>query len=242
MGAIHELLDDYRHYRQAHPEYRLLFLLGDLASLVLKLAVFAGFLYLCWYLVSRNPQVVESPVMQGKASTSQKAEAAPELTAERIALLEGIAGSNAVPGSVGSVSANSGSMVNVQPTNAEKSATVISKAFVPASFDQSPVQAPANSTVPPQIVRPATEVQVESRPGRAIRSGYTEIDDIPTVAPVTEKPETAESNVTTCAYCECRFSGEFREKVTLRVCRSDLPRTAKQQRRCTIQSHSRQLP
>lgn len=189
MGAIHELFDDYRHYRQAHPEYRLLFLLGDLVTLLLKLAVFAGFLYLCWYLVSRNPQGAEALVPQSKNPVSQKAEATPELTDERIALLEGIASGNPAPELIGSVVASNGA-------KKETSAPVISKAFVQASFDESsvssPIQAPAQTLMSLQTV-PTTVVQVESRPGRAVRSGYTEIDDIPTVVAVIEKPVASES-------------------------------------------------
>ncbi len=98
MGAIHVLREEYRYYRAAHPEFRWLFLIIDLASLAIKLALFAGFLLLCWYIVSRSPDE-HSLWRFGSAADadttieSQVAEdSVPELTEERLAVLRKIAG------------------------------------------------------------------------------------------------------------------------------------------------------
>ena len=89
MGFIHELGEEYRYFRSRNPRLRWLFLLGDLAGLLVKLALFAGFMYLLWYVVNRNP-------VQGQGETIDAAPVAsipeltadiPELTAERVACL-----------------------------------------------------------------------------------------------------------------------------------------------------------
>ena len=98
MGAIHELREDYRHYRFRHPEFRILFLLADLVGLLVKLVLFGGFLFGCWYVVSRNP--VQSNLVRSEASVpavktvqleSAPAQTSPTLTEERVALLREIA-------------------------------------------------------------------------------------------------------------------------------------------------------
>jgi len=98
MSAIHELREDYRHFRVEHPRLRGLFLLGDLVGLLIKLALFAGFLFLCWYIVSRGPTdgpaataTVPEPVAQQSLETAQ--DPSQELTDERVAL--GLIGSAA---------------------------------------------------------------------------------------------------------------------------------------------------
>ncbi len=89
MGAIHELREEYRHYRADRPKLRWLFLLGDLLIVLLKLALFAAFMVACWFLVARGGQPLPSVAVQ--SSPSEPANAAPELSEDRIALLQEIA-------------------------------------------------------------------------------------------------------------------------------------------------------
>jgi len=88
MSAIHELRANYRHYRLDNPQYRWLFVLADMLLMLAKLALFAAFLFICWYVVSRGSLPTGSSV----AATQPAAVAVPELTEERIALLRRIAG------------------------------------------------------------------------------------------------------------------------------------------------------
>jgi len=152
MSNIHEWREDYRHYRSEHPQFRWLFLLGDLLGLLVKLALFAGFAYMCWYLLSRNPAPEQQVVLSAQPKPTVTA---PELTAGRIALLEKIAsqGNSTASGLVGSVE--------------------FSSSDLSASTEGAPV------------------VQVESRSGIAARSGYVEVDEIPTVylSPSEAEPE-----------------------------------------------------
>jgi len=92
MGAIHELRADYRHYRLDNPQYRVLFITLDILALLLKLAFFVGFLSVCWTLVNRS-SLPPAVTPAGNKSTQQMA--APELSQDRIALLQQIAGQSA---------------------------------------------------------------------------------------------------------------------------------------------------
>ena len=102
MSFIHDVLDDYRHFRTDHPELRWLFLIGDLLNALVKLAVFAGFFYVCWYVISRNPP---QDAVTAEATRSEPRAEAPELSSGRIAVLEEIASQDRSTGSglVGSV-------------------------------------------------------------------------------------------------------------------------------------------
>lgn len=92
MSAIHELREDYRRYRFYHPQYRLLFWLLDVLMFLVKLALFGGFLFLCWYIMSRNPASASRPVAAVSVPAIAVEEVvAPALTDERIALLKSIA-------------------------------------------------------------------------------------------------------------------------------------------------------
>lgn len=93
MSIIHELREDYRLFRIEHPGYRLLFLLGDIGIFLLKLALFCGFMVLCWYLMSRSPDIETSDRTAGNALAAVETTESrtPELTAERLALLRQIA-------------------------------------------------------------------------------------------------------------------------------------------------------
>lgn len=159
MGFIHELGEEYRYFRSRNPRLRWLFLLGDLAGLLVKLALFAGFMYLLWYVVNRNP-------VQGQGETIDAAPVAsipeltadiPELTAERVALLEKIAsrGAVAASGLLGSVESESVTAASANITSG------------------------ISEVVSSQSAEPV--VQVESRPGIAATLGYIEVDEIPTV-------------------------------------------------------------
>jgi len=152
MGFIHELGEEYRYFRSRNPRLRWLFLLGDLAGLLVKLALFAGFMYLLWYVVNRNP-------VQGQGETIDAAPVAsiPELTAERVALLEKIASRGAV--------AASGLLGSVEPESVTAASANITSGI--------------SEVVSSQSAEPV--VQVESRPGIAATLGYIEVDEIPTV-------------------------------------------------------------
>ncbi len=92
MSAIHELREDFRRYRFYHPQYRLLFWLLDILMFVFQLALFGGFLALCWYIMSRNPASPSRPLAAVSAPAIAVEEVVtPELTDERIALLKSIA-------------------------------------------------------------------------------------------------------------------------------------------------------
>ena len=92
MGAIHELRAEYRHFRLDNPHFRWVFMLAEFSFLMLKLALFAGFLYGCWYLVSGGASPVSTGTVVEVQSRAAEPIPVPELTAERIALLESIAG------------------------------------------------------------------------------------------------------------------------------------------------------
>ena len=166
MSIFHELQEDYRYYRHRNPQYRLLFLLGDLAGLLVKLALFAGFLYLCWYIINRNPLPPPQTGLNAAAVTSEAASetTSPALTSGRIALLEKIAseGSATASGLIGSVS-----------PGGDRSYTVADQP-VPAVPGKVARRADSFGD---QITQPV--VQVES--GIALNSGYIEVDEIPTV-------------------------------------------------------------
>ncbi len=98
MGAIHELREDFRRYRHYHPEYRWMFLLLDLVTVLFKLALFAGFVYACYYIINRGELPFQSalknpPVAINTPDVSKDSER--ELTGERIALLKSIAAKEA---------------------------------------------------------------------------------------------------------------------------------------------------
>jgi len=102
MSVIHELREDYRFYRQRHLEYRWWFILLDVIWLFARLLLIAGVMLACWYAINRvNPAISFQenrpdevpPAEAARLSLSKKA--VPELTDERIALLNEIAaGSN----------------------------------------------------------------------------------------------------------------------------------------------------
>jgi len=104
MANIHELREDYRHYRMQNPQYRLLFALGDLVSVLVKLAVLAFLVYALWYLMGRSempasakivaevPTAARNGVIVNQTSFAQTTSDPAELTAERIQLLKRIAG------------------------------------------------------------------------------------------------------------------------------------------------------
>jgi len=89
MGAIHELKADYRHYRQDNPQYRVLFVLLDILAVLVKVALFAGFMAACWSLINRG-SVPPGATLSGNQTAPQVI--APDLTEERVALLKQIAG------------------------------------------------------------------------------------------------------------------------------------------------------
>ena len=89
MGAIHELSEEYRHFRADRPKLRWLFLLGDLLIVLLKLVLFAAFMVACWFLIARGGQPLPSVAVQ--SSPSEPAIVTAELSEERIALLQEIA-------------------------------------------------------------------------------------------------------------------------------------------------------
>lgn len=93
MRIAHELREEYRIYRIENPRLRLLFLLGDISILLIKLALFCGFIFLCWYILSRSPYSEKIARAPGNvlAATEASETDTPELTAERIALLRQIA-------------------------------------------------------------------------------------------------------------------------------------------------------
>jgi len=88
MGAIHELRADYRHYRNDNPQYRVLFILLDIVVVLVKVALFAGFMLACWSLINRG-SVPPGATLGGGETTPVTA---PDLTEERVALLKQIAG------------------------------------------------------------------------------------------------------------------------------------------------------
>lgn len=96
MGAIHELREEYRFFQSQNPQFRWLFLLLDLTSLLIKLALFGGFLFFCWYLISRSPYAEQTDLFGKREATRQAdevvAESVPELSEERLARLREIAG------------------------------------------------------------------------------------------------------------------------------------------------------
>jgi len=116
MANIHELREDYRHYRMQNPQYRLLFLLGDLLSVLAKLAALAFIVYALWYLLGRSEVPAGSKVIAEVPTASRNttiaaqtndvqntrntAKRTPALTRERIELLKKIAGEPLVEESV----------------------------------------------------------------------------------------------------------------------------------------------
>lgn len=177
MSAIHELREDYRHFRVEHPRLRGLFLLGDLVGLLIKLALFAGFLFLCWYIVSRGPTdgpaataTVPEPVAQQSLETAQ--DPSQELTDERVALLRQIANqtgteSERSEGLLGSVSSDSGSR------------GLIGSAAPATGGNQADRQADQSQEL---TLRAFGPVQVESFADNNALAGYEVSDDIPTAA------------------------------------------------------------
>lgn len=177
MGAIHELREEYRFYQVQHPEYRWLFLIVDVASLLLKLAFFGGLLFLCWYIVSRGPEAGTfntSGVRKADPVVQTAEPVAPALTDERIALLRQIAGQGAGDGSVKRNEATSGDAL----------IGLVAPSSLPGSGRE--IQIPA-ADIPDSSVKMAyvddqshqTVVKVETGEGTAT-STYIE-DDIPTV-------------------------------------------------------------
>lgn len=195
MGAIHELREEYRYYRAENPGYRWLFLLLDLVVLLIKLAAFGGFLFLCWYLVSRSPNAEQAGLLGSKAPAADEAvrEQVPAISDERLARLREIAGQEVSPEDakepalVGNVTAAPESVTTNQPVTGNTTAISIginqslsNSAVVVASSEAQPAPVALDTAV---VVAPSTlpEVQVESvavgEPG-IVRSEDTFTDNI----------------------------------------------------------------
>jgi len=179
MSIIHELREDYRYYRSENPQFRLLFLLGDLLGLLFRLALFAAFVYLCWYIVSRNPVPEQQPAADLPTPTPTPMATTPELTAGRIALLEKIAsqGSTTASGLVGSVESSPADLT--APGTEDR---VIEDRAIEGEAETGLTTTPESEV--PALIENQSDlplVQVESQTGFAARSGYVEVDEIPTV-------------------------------------------------------------
>ncbi len=183
MGAIHELREEYRFYQVKHPEYRWLFLIVDLASLLLKLALFSGLLFLCWYLISRGPEsgfsdlsgATKAPAVN---STLQAAESSsPELTDERIALLRQIAGKDSLTAAVEAAATD-----KVVTTDTVSSEALLGLAVSNSKED---IFIASADGLPPLV-------RVETLEDTTVTPRYIETDDIPTVYTAPSATETIE--------------------------------------------------
>lgn len=180
MSAIHELRDDFRHYRNEHSEYRLVFVLLDVVILALKMALFAGFVLLCWYLMGRGtpesgyiPANLEANVV---VEPAEEVQPEPELTEERIALLNDIAGRPAEKSgeaaTVGDVSL-AGSVTpavnaGTDPSDVARPVVVAQSSNSNAANDTFVTKTLEDQSIPKVIENSAGKIVTETSPARVV--------------------------------------------------------------------------
>lgn len=189
MGAIHELREEYRFFKSQNPQFRWLFLLLELTSLLIKLALFGGFLFFCWYLISRSPYAEQTDLL-GKRDTTRPVDevvagSVPKLSEERLARLREIAGRDGdspqgADALVGKVADQADKDLRLSEDSTNKSAKN-SGTFTVATFDN-PTATPevkVASVAASDTARPVARSQVDSQVNSEAGPVFTENVYIP---------------------------------------------------------------